>query len=315
MIRDESHPPRQEWAPMKAIVKTRSGSADHLHLREVARPVPKDDEVLVKVHAATVTIGDVRLRRLGPLFRFIMRLAGFPDMEIPGIEMAGVVEAVGKDVTRFKEGDQVFGTTTGLKHGANADYVCVPEDSKKGVVAIKPPNVSYEEAAPVPVGAMTALQIMRPSDIQPGQRVLVYGASGSVGTFAVQLAKHWGAEVTGVCSTANIEMVRSLGADHVIDYTKEDFTKGGRTYDIVFDAVIKLSRSDAMACLKENGTYLSARSPTSEATEDLVFLGKLVEEGKLRAAVDRRYTLEQVPDAHRYVERGHKRGNVVIDVV
>jgi NADPH:quinone reductase-like Zn-dependent oxidoreductase len=300
---------------MKAIVKTKSGAADHLKLQEVDKPVPHHDEILVKVHAATVTIGDVRLRRLGPLFRFVMRLAGYPPMRTPGIEMAGVVEAVGKDVKRFRVGDPVFGTTTGLRFGANAEYVCVPEEWEKGVVAIKPANATFEEAAPIPVGAMTALHILRRADIQQGQGVLVYGASGSVGTYAVQLAKHWGAEVTGVCRSANHEMVMSLGADHVIDYTKEDFTKSGQVYDVIFDAVIKLSRSDATGSLKPNGTYLSASSPTSEATEDLNFLGKLVVEGKLRAAIDRQYTLEQVPDAHRYVEKGHKKGNVVITVV
>jgi NADPH:quinone reductase-like Zn-dependent oxidoreductase len=300
---------------MKAIVKKRSGSADHLKLVEVDKPVPKDGEVLIKVHAATVTRGDVRLRRLGPILRSIMRLAGYPNMEIPGIEMAGVVETVGKDVKRFKEGDPVFGTTTGLRFGANAEYVCVPEEREKGVVALKPASVSFEEIAPITVGAMTALDILRRADIQPGQSVLVYGASGSVGTYAVQLAKYWGAEVTGVCSTANLEMVGSLGADHVMDYTTEDFRKDGRSYDVIFDAVIKLSRSDAKGSLKDGGSYLSARSPTSEETEDLVFLGNLVDEGKLRAAIDRRCPLERVPDVHRYVEKGHKMGNVVITIV
>jgi NADPH:quinone reductase-like Zn-dependent oxidoreductase len=300
---------------MRAIVSTKSGSPDHLQLQEVDKPVPKDNEILVKVHAGTVTIGDVNLRKMNIGFRFLMLVFRFPRMEIPGVEMAGVVEAVGKDVKKFKPGDQVFGTTTGMRYGANAEYVCVPVEWKKGVVEMKPTNTTFEEAAPVPVGGMTALQLLRKAGVQSGQEVLVYGASGSVGTYAVQLAKYWGAKVTGVCSTSSMELVRSLGADEVIDYTKEDFTKSGKTYDVIFDAVNKLPRAQRKMSLKGNGTFQSVWSPTTEETEDLIFLRGLVEEGKLRAAIDRRCPLEQVPEAHRYVEKGHKKGNVVITVV
>ena len=234
---------------------------------------------------------------------------------IPGHEFAGEIEAVGTDVTRFKAGDQVFGTTTGLSVGANAEYVCLPEEMVSGVLAIKPDNVSYEEAAPLPVGGMTALYILGKGNIQNGQKLLIYGASGSVGTYAVQLAKHhFGAEVTGVCSTANIELVKSLGADQVIDYTKEDVTQNGQIYDVVFDAVGKLPSSQRDNLLKENGAFLTVQSTTSEENENLNTLKKLVEMGKIKAVIDRRFPLEQVAEAHRYVGSGRKRGNVVITV-
>lgn len=300
---------------MKAIVKTKSGSADHLKLQEVDRPVPKDNEILVRVHTATVTIGDVKLRDLNPFFKLMMVIFGYPNMRIPGIEMAGEVEAVGAGVSKFKVGDQVFGTTTGMAHGANAEYVCVPEEWKHGVVVKKPESLTYEEVAPLSVGAMTALQLLRKAGIQKGHDVLVYGASGSVGTYAVQLAKvHWDARVTGVCSTGNLELVRSLGADRVVDYTGEDYTKGDARYDVIFDAVNKVPRSKRKAALKAGGTFQSVFTPTTEETEDMALLGELAEAGKLRAAIDKRYPLEQVPEAHRYVEKGHKKGNVVITI-
>jgi NADPH:quinone reductase-like Zn-dependent oxidoreductase len=299
---------------MKAIVSTTSGPPDVLQLREVEKPMPRENEVLVKVHAATATIGDVILRKLHPLFFLPLQLFGMKRKRIPGHEFAGEIEAVGKEVTRFKFGDRVFGTTTGLSVGANAEYVCLPEKWETGAQAPAPTNMTYEEAAAVPVGGMTALYFLRKGNIQRGQKVLIYGASGSVGTFAVQIAKHYGAEVTGVCSTANTDLVKSLGADHVVDYTKEDFTKSGQIYDVVFDAVRKTSYSRSKGALKEKGVYLSVRSSTREKAEDLFFIKELLEAGKIRPIIDRCYPLEQIAQAHRYVEAGHKKGNVVINV-
>jgi NADPH:quinone reductase-like Zn-dependent oxidoreductase len=301
---------------MKAIVWTKSGPPDVLELKEVEKSVPRDNEVLVKVHASTVTIGDTIIRKIPRLILVPMGLLfGFRSKKITGHEFAGVVEATGKEVTRFKEGDEVYGTTTGLSGGGNAEYVCVPEEWKMGVVAKKPAAITFEEAAAVPIGGMTALQILKKGNIRPGQKVLVYGASGSVGTYAVQLAKNYGAEVTGVCSSTNLEMVRSLGAETVIDYTKEDFTRNGEKYDVIFDAVRKIRASRCKNSLKEGGCFLSSRSPTKELTEYLESLTELIEVGKIKAVIDRRYPLEQTVEAHRYVEKGHKKGNVVITVV
>lgn len=299
---------------MKAIVCTKAGPPDVLQLREVEKPMPRENEVLVRVHAATATIGDVILRKLHPMFFLPLQLFGMKRKRIPGHEFAGQIEAICKEVKRFKEGDRVFGTTTGLSVGANAEYVCLPETWKAGVLATMPTNMTYEEAAAVPVGGMTALYILRKGNIQRGQKVLIYGASGSVGTFAMQIAKNYGAEVTGVCSTANVELVRSLGADQVIDYSKEDFTKSGRLYDVIFDAVGKTSLSRSKGALKEKGIYLTVRSSTSEKAENLLFLKELIEAGKVRSVIDRCYPLEQTAEAHRYVEAGHKKGNVVINV-
>jgi NADPH:quinone reductase-like Zn-dependent oxidoreductase len=299
---------------MKAIVCTKSGPPDVLQLRELEKPMPRENEVLVRVHAATATVGDVVLRKLHPLFFLPLQLFGMKRKRIPGHELAGEIEAVGKQVKRFKIGDRVFGTTTGLSVGANAEYVCLPETWGTGVLATAPTNMTYEEAAAVPVGGMTALYILRKANIHSRQKVLIYGASGSVGTFAVQIAKNYGAEVTGVCGAANVELVKSLGADHVIDYTKEDFTKSGQTYDVIFDAVGKTSLSRSKGALKEKGVYLSVRSSTSEETENLLFLKELIEAGKIRPIIDRCYPLEQTAEAHRYVEAGHKKGNVVINV-
>jgi NADPH:quinone reductase-like Zn-dependent oxidoreductase len=293
---------------LRAVLLTRSGSADRLELAEVPRPAPEPKEILVKVHAATVTRGDIVLRKLPFL---LWRLFGFRRKTMLGHEFAGEIEAVGADVTLFKEGERVFGTTTGLTTGSYAEYICVPEE---GVLATVPANISCEEAAPVPIGGLTALHLLREGDVGSGKRVLVYGASGSVGTFAVQLATHFGAHVTGVCSTSNVELVKSLGADEVVDYTKQDFTEAGQIYDIIFDAVGKASPRRGKRALAENGSYLSVRSSTKEKTEDLLVLRDLMEAGEVKGVIDRRYSLEQIPEAHRYVEKGHKRGNVVVTV-
>ncbi len=323
---------------MKAVVLTKYGEADGLQLQTVATPTPKDNEVLIRIYATTVTAGDCEIRslKLALWLRLAMQIwlgIGKPrGTTILGTELAGKIEAVGKDVTRFKVGDQVFGSA-GVGFGANAEYKCLPE---AGALALKPANMTYQEAATVAFGGGDALHFLRKGKIQSGQKVLINGAAGSIGTYAVQLAKHFGAEVTGVDSANKLDVLRSIGADHVIDYAQADFTRNGETYDVIFDTVGKSSYSRSLKSLRQNGRYLLAnpsltqmfrglwtsmvsgkRVVTGSAdnrAEDLVFLKELIEAGKLTAVIDRLYPLEQTAEAHRYVETGQKTGNVVITV-
>ncbi|MHA1239504.1 MAG: NAD(P)-dependent alcohol dehydrogenase [Promethearchaeota archaeon] len=322
---------------MKAIIWTKYGPPDVLELKEVEKPTPEDNELLIKIHATTVTAGDTELRSLkfSLLLRFLMRLGfGFKrpgkKYNILGMELAGEIESVGKDVKLFRKGDQVFAATE-EGFGAYAEYICLPEE---GAVAIKPANMTYDEAAAVPIGGDTALHYLRKGNIQSGQNILINGAGGSIGTMAVQLAKSFEAKVTAVDSTKKLDMLRSIGADKVIDYTQEDFTKNGETYDVIFDVVGKSSFSGCISSLKKNGFYLIANpklsliirgiwtSKTSnknvitglpkQRIEDLIFLKELIEAEKLKSVIDRRYPLEQVAEAHSYVETGQKTGSVII---
>lgn len=318
---------------MKAIVYEKYGPPEVLHLEQMEKPAPKDNEVLIRVHATAVNSGDVRMRKADPFaVRFMLGLMR-PGKRVLGVVFAGKIEAVGKKVTLFKEGDQVYGSTF-LSFGAYAEYKCLPEE---GIIAIKPVSLTYEEAAAIPFGSNTALHFLKRAKIQSGQKILVYGASGAVGTAAVQIAKYFGAEVTAVCSTGNVAMVKSLGADSVIDYTMEDFTKRREAYDIIFDTVGKSPFSGSVKSLKKNGYYLRivhmSLAPivkglwismtsnkkviggvASGKAEDLIFLNKLIEAGQLKPVIDKTYPLEQIVEAHGYVEKGHKKGNVIITI-
>jgi len=304
---------------MKTVVYNRYGPPNVLEFKEVEDPVPKDKEVLVKVYATTVTIGDTIMRSLnipGPFWqRLFARLyLGIrkPKRPVLGMELAGVIETVGKKVTRFKPGEAVFASTFRVNFGGYAGYKCLPED---GVLALKPANLSFGEAATVPGGGQTALQCLKKAKIQAGQKVLIYGASGAVGTNAVQIAKnHFGAEVVGVCSTANRELVTSLGAVKAIDYTRESFLQSGETYDVIFDAVGRLSPSQVKTARRQSTMYLNVLTDSEggDCVENLLLLKNLIEAGKLKPVIDRVYPIEQIVEAHRYVEQGHKKGNVVI---
>jgi NADPH:quinone reductase-like Zn-dependent oxidoreductase len=328
---------------MKAIVCTKYGPPDVLQFKEVVKPTPKDKEVLIKIHAATVTMGDCEMRNLqfSGALKFLMKLVvgrkgPRKRFSILGQELAGDIEAIGSEVKKFKVGDPVF-AVTGFRFGAYAEYNCLPE---KGGIIIKPDNLSYEEAAAIPVGGIEAVHYLKEANIQKGQTILIRGASGSIGTVAIQLAKYYGAEVTGVGNPKSLEVMKSIGADKVIDYTKEDFTKTGETYDYIFDIIGKSPFSDFEGSLNKNGTYLLANPKlslinrekrdakktgkkyisgnierTEQMIEDLLFLTELYKEGKIKTVIDRRYPLEEVAEAHRYVEEGNKKGNVIISIV
>jgi NADPH:quinone reductase-like Zn-dependent oxidoreductase len=323
---------------MRAIIWTKYGPPDVLQLKEVAKPTPKNKEVLIRIHATTVITADCELRSLKIPIALMLPIRiylGFtkPRISILGQELAGEIEAVGKDITRFRKGDQVF-AWTGFRLGAYAEYTCLPES---GYIAIKPTNMTDEEAASLAVGGLEAVHFMRRGDIRPGQKVLINGAGGSIGTYAIQIAKHYGAEVTGVDSIEKLDMMRSIGVDHVVDYTRKDFTRSGETYDVIFDVIGRSSFTRSVRSLKPNGRYLLGNPglsqqiqarwtstpggrkvitwgerSASDFIEDINFLKELIEAGKIKTVIDRRYPLEQIAEAHSYVEQGHKKGNVVI---
>ena len=317
---------------MKAITYSKYGPPSVLQLSTVNKPIPKDGEILIRIFATAVNSGDWRLRKADPWAVRLFFGLKKPKINILGSVLSGLIEATGNNVTRFKKGDEVFGAT-GMSFGAYAEYKCLPQE---GILAIKPAGIGHEEAATIPFGATTALYFLKKAAIKSGQKVLIYGASGAVGSAAVQLAKSFGAEVTAVAGTSNIELVRSLGADKVIDYKKEDFTTNAETYDVIYETVNKLPFSSSIKCLKKDGTLILGASGLSQQlhgiwtsitssrkvisglisqkAEDMIFLKELVERGVYMPVVDKTYTLEQMAEAHTYVEQGHKRGNVAITV-
>lgn len=304
---------------MKVAVYEKYGPPKVLKIKDIKKPKPKADEILVKIHAATVTSGDVRLRGsdFPPLFwlpaRLIFGLFA-PKKKILGHELAGIVEEIGQSVTEFNVGDSVFGTTTMLNTGSYAEYICLPQKWKHGVVGLKPENLDYHEAAALPVGAMTAMYLLEKANLKNGQNVLIYGASGSVGSYAVQIANQKGSRVTGVCSTPNFGMAKSLGAENLIDYTKEDYSDCNEKFDIVFDAVGKTSKAKAKKVLKPGGIFVSIKMLTKERNEHMRLIKEMAEKGELKPFIDRYYTLDEIVKAHEYVEQGKKRGNVVITI-
>ncbi|HNY45143.1 MAG TPA: NAD(P)-dependent alcohol dehydrogenase [Bacteroidales bacterium] len=303
---------------MKAVIFRKYGTPEVLKIVEVAKPTPKDNEVLIKIFATTVHIGDTRIRKADPfLVRLVFGLFKPKKNLILGMEISGEVETIGKNVKSFKVGDKVF-AYTGFKFGGYAEYICLPEKSKsfsrKGLLALNPQKLSFEEAATVPAGGLTALKNLQKANISKGQKILINGASGSLGTFAIQLAKYYGGEITAVCSERNFELVKSIGADKVIDYTKEDFTKCNEKYDIVYDAVMKSTKAKCKSILKENGVFLNNTQLPKAKEEDLLFLKDLIESDNMKPVIDRVYSIEQIVEAHEYVDKGHKKGNVVITI-
>ena len=305
---------------MKAVVYEKYGLPNVLKLTEVKKPQPKDDEFLVKIHATTVTSGDVRLRASD--FPFLLWLPARlifglfkPKKYILGHEFSGTIEEIGKNSNKFKVGDKVFGTTTMLHKGAYAEYICLPQEWKHGVVELMPKNLNFKEAAALPIGAMTAIFLLEKANLKKDQKILIYGASGSVGSYAVQIAKQQGALVTGVCSGLNFELVKSLGADNLIDYKEEDYSENNEKYDVIFDAVGKTFKSKAKKVLNSKGTFVSIKMLTNEKSEHLKRIKELAENKLLKPFIDRTFKLSEIVEAHKYVDRGRKRGNVIIEII